>query len=77
MQAISQMFESIDKEKMIAIGKRNAVENEVFSRQKKLSELSILLKEKERELDLMNDQNKGLDLKLAIQEEEMDRIRRC
>jgi transcriptional regulator of heat shock response len=77
MQAISQMFESIDKEKMIAIGKRNAVENEVFSRQKKLSELSILLKEKERELDLMNDQNKGLDLTLAIQEEEMDRIRRC
>lgn len=77
MKAMSQMFESIEKEKMLAIGKRNAVENEAYNRQRKLSELNMLFKEKERELQLMNEQNKSLDVTLALQEEEMDRIGRC
>ena len=77
MKDVSKILHSIEEEKMMVIGKRNAVENEDTNRKRKMNDLQLLLKEKESVIQQIHDHHKSLNRVIATQEEEMEKIRYC
>jgi len=75
MGTMIDLRQRLDDLKLLAIGKRNAVENEPLNRENQLSFLHMKLKEKERELHQLDERNKSLEKALAVQEAEMYKIR--
>jgi intraflagellar transport protein 20 len=75
MEALSTTLNTIEKEKMMAIGKRNAIENEYDNRKRKMNDLHMLLKEKENELQRVHDHHESLVRILSTQEKEMEKMK--
>ena len=61
MGTMIDLRQRLDDLKLLAIGKRNAVENEPLNRENQLSFLHMKLKEKERELHQLDERNKSLE----------------
>ena len=76
MKALSETLQSIEQEKLMAIGKRNAVENEFENGKRKMIDLHMILKQKENELHRIHDHHESLVRILSTQENEMEKIKR-
>ncbi len=75
MKKLNETLLQIEHEKMMAVGKRNAVENEYDYRRRRLGQLQTLLKEKEVELHQIHDRHESLVRVLRTQEKEIEKIK--
>ena len=72
---LRDILRAVGHEKIVSIDKRNAVENEVQERKRKINDIQMLLHDKEKELNRIHEHYDSLLSVLSKQEKEMDKIR--